>query len=75
MNEAFLFILIGVLCVLAGAFLGNLFARLKSKTETSKLEERLSQAKHQEERLGESLGRIEKERDAIRNDKDFLNEE
>ncbi|MCH2488829.1 MAG: DNA recombination protein RmuC [Flavobacteriales bacterium] len=75
MNETLLFLLVASVCVLVGAFVGNLFARLKQKSETGKLEERLSQAQHQEEKLEERLEHLVEEREALRKEKDFLNNE
>lgn len=75
MNETLLFLLVASVCVLVGAFVGNLFARLKQKSETGKLEERLSQAQHQEEKLEERLEHLVEEQEALRKEKDFLNNE
>lgn len=75
MNETFLFLLLATFCILVGAFLGNLFARLKHKSENSKLEERLAQAADQTERLNEQFERTIQEREQIRSEKDFLNGE
>ena len=75
MNETLLFLLLAAVCVLIGAFVGNLFARLKQKTETGKLEERLAQAQYQEERLEERLAHIVTEREALRKEKELLNSE
>jgi DNA recombination protein RmuC len=73
MNETFLFLLLAGICLLVGAFIGNLIARLKSKSETIKLEERLEQSKTQEEKLQERFENTLLEREAIRKEKDFLN--
>ncbi|OAB78186.1 DNA recombination protein RmuC [Cochleicola gelatinilyticus] len=75
MNETFLFLLLAAICLLIGAFIGNLFARLKNKTETGKLEERLTQAGFQEEKLNTLITNIIDERENIRKEKDFLNVE
>jgi DNA recombination protein RmuC len=75
MNEAFLFLLLAAICLLIGAFVGNLFARLKSKSETGKLEARLEQQADQEEKLNERFEHALQEREAIRKEKDFLNVE
>ena len=75
MNETFLFLILAAVCVLVGAFIGNLFSRLKMKGETGKLEERLLQAQHQEEKLQERFETILSEREAIRKEKEFLNVE
>jgi DNA recombination protein RmuC len=73
MSELFLFLLLAAICLLVGAFIGNLFAKLKSKSETSKLEERLEQSHQQEEKLNERFENAILERETIRKEKDFLN--
>ena len=75
MSEPFIIFLIGSISALAGAYVGNLIARLKAKTESSKLEERLLQLKDKEEKLHERFETALQERDAERKEKDFLNEE
>ena len=72
-QDVFIFLLIGFVSALTGAFLGNFFSRLKAKTESSTLQERLSQNEHQIERLEESLGRTETEKQSIRDEKELLN--
>ncbi len=73
MNEIFLFLLLTAVCLLIGAFLGNYFARLKSKSETSKLEERLENFKNQDEKLNESFGALKIQNEALREEKEHLN--
>ena len=73
MNETFPFLLLASICLLIGVFIGNLFARLKNKTETGKLEERLQYAKLQEEKLNESLGILAFEKEKIRAEKETAN--
>lgn len=73
MNETFLFLLLAAICLLAGAFVGNLFARLKNKTETSKLEERLENSKFQEDKLNERLGQLHSEKNDIQKEKEYAN--
>ncbi len=73
MNEAFLFLLLAAVCLLIGAFIGNLFARLKHKTETSKLEERLQNSKFQEERLNDRLEFLASEKESLQKEKELLN--
>ncbi len=73
MSETFLFLLLAAICLLIGAFIGNLFARLKFKGETSKLETKVEQQNELEEKLNEQFDNIQKERDEIRKEKDFLN--
>ncbi|PHR12368.1 MAG: DNA recombination protein RmuC [Aequorivita sp.] len=73
MNETFLFLLLAVICILIGAFLGNYFARLKSKTETSKLEERLENTQLQEEKLNERFETTLREKEVLRLEKEQIN--
>jgi len=51
MSESFIYLLLAVLFLSIGAFIGFLIARLKNKTETAILEEQLSQATEQEEKF------------------------
>lgn len=73
MNETFIIFLIGAISALGGAYVGNLIAKLKHKSETGKLEERLEQLKHQEERLNERFQNALDEKETIRTEKEFLN--
>ena len=73
MSETFLFLLLAAFCILVGAFVGNLFARLKHKSESSKLEERLAQSREQTDKLNERFESALHDREAIRKEKDFLN--
>ena len=73
MSETFLFLLLTAVCLLIGAFLGNYFARLKHKSEISKLEERLQNSKLQEEKLFERFGILESEKEKIRAEKEQAN--
>lgn len=72
MQEIFVFFVIAVITMLIGAYLGGLFTRLKHKTETSKLEERLSQLAQQEEKLQVQFEKAVDEREAIRSEKENL---
>jgi len=72
MSETFLFLLLAAICLLIGAFIGNLIAKLKGKSETSKLEAQLEQSYLQEEKLSEQFSKIEFEREELRKEKDFL---
>ncbi|MGO3182093.1 MAG: DNA recombination protein RmuC [Aequorivita sp.] len=72
MSETFIFLLLAAICILIGLFLGNYFARLKNKTENSKLEERLLNSKLQEGKLYERLGVLESEKEKIRAEKEQL---
>ncbi|QAA83060.1 DNA recombination protein RmuC [Aequorivita sp. H23M31] len=73
MNEIFLFLLLTAIGLLFGAFLGNFFARLKFKSETSKLEERLENLKDREEKLNESFGSLKITNEDLREQREKLN--
>lgn len=73
MSETFLFLILAAICILIGAFLGNLFARLKFKSETGSLEAKLEQQQHQEGKINERFDSVLQERETIRKEKDFLN--
>lgn len=73
MNETFLFLLLALICILVGAFIGNLLARFKNKAETGKLEERLLQAGNQEEKLLERYETSVAEGKKFREEKENLN--
>ncbi|MFT5984159.1 MAG: DNA recombination protein RmuC, partial [Ulvibacter sp.] len=75
MNETFLFLLLAAISLLIGAYIGNLIARLKSKSETSKMEERLEQSKLQEDKLQGQFENTLIQRDTIRDEKNFLDVE
>ena len=53
--------------------MGNYFARLKGKTETSKLEERLENAQLQSEKLNERFETALREKEEIRLEKEQIN--
>ncbi|MDT0554416.1 DNA recombination protein RmuC [Patiriisocius hiemis] len=73
MSELFIFLLLGAISLLVGAFLGNYFARLKQKTETSKLEERIYYAKSQIEKLEETYDKAIQAQEGIRLEKEEIN--
>ena len=73
MSETFLILIVAAICILIGALFGNFFARLKSKNETGKLEERLQNAKFQEEKLDERLGALTSEKESIQKEKELVN--
>jgi len=72
MGETFLFLLLFVLCLLFGAFIGNYFARLKHKAQTGKMEERIAQLSQKEEKLSEQIGKTIDEKESIRDEKEGL---
>lgn len=73
MNETLLFLLLAAVTMLIGAFIGNLIAKLKQKSETSKLEERITQLQQQEDKLNERMDLVVQEREEIRKEKERLN--
>ncbi|MCW8980113.1 MAG: DNA recombination protein RmuC [Altibacter sp.] len=75
MNETLLLFIIAFVCLFIGAFVGNLFARMRSKNETTALEARLEQLKQQEKNQNERLEVALLEKENIRKEKEFLNVE
>ncbi|WP_313113131.1 DNA recombination protein RmuC [Aequorivita sediminis] len=73
MNETLVFLLIAVACLFIGALIGGYFARLKSKVETSKIEERLQNAKKLEDQLNERLNTLTSEKELLQKEKELLN--
>jgi DNA recombination protein RmuC len=73
LNDILLLFIIAVFALVAGGFLGHFIARLQSKSDAGKLEERLQQATSQTEKLEERFDSVLKEREEIRTEKDFLN--
>jgi DNA recombination protein RmuC len=75
MSEVLLYTFLFLLVLFFGAFIGNLIARLKLKSETSKLEERAQQANLQVDKLQERFEEAIHQREEIRTEKDFLGNE
>lgn len=73
MSETFLFIILAAICLLIGTILGNYYARLKAKTETAKLEERLQNTRLQIEKLDEQLGSSASEKETLQKEKEHIN--
>lgn len=66
MNEIFTYLILAVICILLGAFIGIYFARLKNKNEIGKLEERLYQSNLQQEKLEIVLKTTSEEKEKLR---------
>jgi DNA recombination protein RmuC len=75
MNSDFIILSIIIISVFAGAYLGMLFTKLKSKSEQSTLEERQNQLNLTINDLKQNISKIESEREEIRREKEFLNSE
>ena len=75
MNDNLILIFSILGAAIIGGYLGILFNKLKSKSETSTLEERQNQLGLTITNLKESITKIENEREEIRREKDFLNSE
>ena len=73
MGETYLLLLIAVICVLIGAYIGNVFTRLKQKAITSKLETKIEQQINQSAEFSGQLNKTIQERESIRMEKDSLN--
>ena len=75
MNDNLLLIISIIFSATIGAYLGMLFTKLKSKSQQSTLEERQSQMGKTIDELKENLTKIEIDREDIRREKEFLNQE
>jgi len=75
MNDSIILLITIIVSAGIGAFIGMQFAKLKSKSDKSALEERQNQLTNTISDLKETVGKIETERESIRRDKDFLNTE
>ena len=73
MGETYIILLIAFICVFIGAFIGNVFTKLKQKAITSKLEATIEQQNSQSSELTEQLRKTTEERESIRIEKDSLN--
>jgi DNA recombination protein RmuC len=75
MNDNIILLFSIIISAAIGAYLGMLFAKLKSKSEKSTLIERQNQMTTTIDELKEHLSKTESEREDIRREKDFLNTE
>jgi DNA recombination protein RmuC len=75
MNENLFLILTIFGSVIVGVVLGYFIANLKSKAEKSTLEERQLQLNNTLSQLHQNIEKLERERDGIRQEKDFLQNE
>ena len=75
MNDTLILFIAIIISAAIGGYLGMLFAKLKSKSEQSTLEERQNQLGSTIQELKETITKIEHERESIRNEKEFLNTE
>lgn len=75
MNDSIILIISILISLAIGGYLGILFAKLKSKSEQSTLEERQNQMALTIEELKQNLTKTEAEREEIRREKEFLSTE
>lgn len=75
MSITFTFLIIGLIAALGGAFLGNLLANLKHKSTVAQLQERITQTKEQNDKINDQFIHALEEREGVRKEKDFLNNE
>jgi DNA recombination protein RmuC len=75
MNDNLILIVSILITGIVGAYLGMLFAKLKSKSEQSTLEERQNQMSLTIEELKLTINKVEVDREEIRREKDFLSSE
>jgi DNA recombination protein RmuC len=75
MNDNLILIVSILITGIVGAYLGMLFAKLKSKSEQSTLKERQNQMSLTIEELKLTINKVEVDREEIRREKDFLSSE
>ena len=75
MNDTLLFLLIGIICIAIGLFLGRLIANLKNKGALASLEERLTQESSKVVEMKEAFAKAQQETSDIRKEKDFFQNE
>ncbi len=75
MNDTLLFLLIGIICIAIGVFLGRLIANLKNKGALASLEERLTQESSKVVEMKEAFAKAQQETSDIRKEKDFFQNE
>lgn len=75
MNDTIVLFVTIIVSAGIGLFIGHMFAKLKSKSEKSTLEERHFQLNNSIMELKETIRKVETERDEIRREKEFLNTE
>jgi DNA recombination protein RmuC len=75
MNDNIILIIEIIIFAVIGFLLGTYFAKLKSKSEQSTLEERQHQLSNTIDDLKQHQSKIESEREDIRREKEFLNSE
>lgn len=75
MNDTLLFLLIGLLCLAIGVFLGRLIANLRSKGDLASLQERLAQENTKLAEVKDAFAKAQQETSDIRKEKDFFQNE
>lgn len=75
MNDSFILIIAIIISAGSGAYLGMLFIKLKSKSDKSISEERQLQLSNTINELKQNLIKLENDRDALRDEKEFLSTE
>jgi len=75
MNDTLILFISIIISAGIGAFIGLKFSQLKNKSDQSTLEERQLQLNNTITELRQAVEKTETEREAIRNEKDFLNTE
>ena len=72
MEPISIYIIIGLVCLMLGYFLGNYIQALKTRSTYSALEERELQSRKRKTELEEMINEIQKERDVLRSEKEKL---
>lgn len=73
MDQIFIILIVSAIAIVLGFLVGNYFARLKNRSETSKLEERIKNFSLQEDKLNENLNLFRNQNEELRRDKERLN--
>src|SRR5690606_25249061 len=72
MDPIFIYVLIGLVCLALGYFLGNYIQNLKTKSTQSALEEREAQSRNRAAELEEKVRESQKEKEELRLEKEQL---
>lgn len=73
MNDVIIYLVLALLCLLLGVFLGFQYARLKNKSEISKLNERLQNLMASESKLINQIDNLTSEKETLQREREKLN--
>jgi len=72
-NDVIIYLLLALFCLLLGVFLGYQYARLKNKSEISKLNERLQNLMTSENKLVNRIDNLTSEKETLQKERENLN--